>query len=45
LKLIKPEYKKGNIAKYTCNAAIMTGVLLLFLIITAGEMQVQIPLQ
>lgn len=37
LKLIKLEYKKGNITKYICNAVIMTSVLLLFLIITAGK--------
>lgn len=37
LKLIKLEYKKGNITKYIRNAAIMTLVLLLYLVMTAGE--------
>ena len=36
LKLIKLEFRKGNIAKYIRNAVIMTIVLLLFLIMTAG---------
>lgn len=36
LKLMKLEFKKGNIAKYIRNAVIMTIVLLLFLIMTAG---------
>lgn len=37
LKLIRLEYEKGNITKHIRNAAIMTLVLLLFLIITAGD--------
>lgn len=37
LKLIKLEYKKGNITKHIRNAAIMTLVLLLFLVMTAGD--------
>lgn len=37
LKLIKLEYKKGNIIAYIRDAAIMTIILLLFLIITAGK--------
>lgn len=37
LKLIRLEYEKGNITKHIRNAAIMTLVLLLFLIMTAGD--------
>ena len=37
LKLIRLEYKKGNITKHIRNAAIMTLALLLFLVVTAGE--------
>lgn len=38
-KLIKLEWKKNNILKYMRNAAIMTGILLIFIIAAAGELE------
>lgn len=39
LKLIKLEWKKNNILKYIRNAAITTAVLLLFMMMAAGELE------
>ena len=39
LKLIKLEWKKNNIGKYIRNAAVTTAVLLLFLLMAAGELE------
>lgn len=38
-KLIKLEWKKNNIGKYVRNAAVTTAVLLLFLLMAAGELE------
>ena len=38
-KLIKLEWKKNNIIKYVRNAAIVTAVLLVFVISMAGELE------
>ena len=38
-KLIKLEWKKNNIMKYVRNAAIVTAVLLVFVISMAGELE------
>lgn len=38
-KLIKLEWKKNNILKYMRNAAIMTAILLVFIIAAAGELE------
>ena len=37
LKLIKLEWKRNNISRLIRNAVIMTAVLLVFIMITAGE--------
>lgn len=38
-KLIKLEWKKNNVGKYVRNAAVTTAVLLLFLLMAAGELE------
>ena len=38
LNLIRLEWKKNNIGKYIRNAAIMTFVLLFFILLMAGEL-------
>ena len=38
-KLIKLEWKKSNIVKYIRNAAVVTAVLLIFIVATAGELE------
>lgn len=38
-KLIKLEWKKNNVGKYVGNAAVTTAVLLLFLLMAAGELE------
>lgn len=39
LKLIRLEWKKNRIGKYIRNALILTGVLLLMLLMIAGELE------
>lgn len=39
IKMVKLEWKKNHIGKYICSATIMTGILLLLLLSTIGEMK------
>lgn len=45
LKLIKLEWKKNNIVKYTRNAFIMVMILLVFLVAIAGELEAETRLE
>lgn len=45
MKLIRLEWKKNNILKCIRNAAITTAVLLVFILMTAGELETQEPVE
>ena len=45
LKLIKLEWKKNNIWKYILNAVVTTAVLLILLLMAAGELETEATVQ